>query len=365
MALEGRWVSVARAGTAWIRREEAYLAGLWLTGALLCISSRTGFSFYFPFKQYAGFFALPILSLLVVSKIGLPRAGRWTPSHPLGRRIRRFFFGGPDRPSVEAIELEFLRSMFLLFISLSVYTNVKVRIPLINPINDDGLFKQLDHTLGLDAIVGPLESWFRTTPAASDFFTGVYLHGYWYMIIIVCLLYLRRDAFNLRWIVMAVCWTYLLGIFVTVALPSLGPFVTRYEEFAWLRKGEIGVNQAGLMDIYGMALRMGDKGRALIAPAFAGIAAFPSLHLGHMTIMGVVAWRTWRFYTGVMVVVGLLTYVATIGFGWHYVCDGIAGILMGVGITVFLHRRMLDWDQRRAIREAAPAVVAGPASEPS
>lgn len=83
------------------------------------------------------------------------------------------------------------------------------------------------------------------------------------------------------------------------------------------------------------------------ARAFLGIAAFPSLHVAHMAIMLVVALRTVPFYALWMAWATTATFIATIGFGWHYAIDGVAGILLAVGITEGLYRLMRRWDRQR------------------
>jgi membrane-associated phospholipid phosphatase len=100
-----------------------------------------------------------------------------------------------------------------------------------------------------------------------------------------------------------------------------------------------------------------------MVPAFLGIAAFPSLHLGHMIILLVVALHTWRPFAYFMAAVTLLTFVSTIGFGWHYGIDAVGGILLALGMTYLVYGLMRRWDERRAAAFSPAPVHAGPAPE--
>lgn len=346
---------ILRGAALRVRREEWVLFGLIGFCALVVLSSRTGFDPVAPFTGYWNFFARRILLLFVATRIVFYLADRWEPTGRWPTRVRDFLFAPPARRSpTETVDLELVRGTLLLFLSLAIYSNVKARVPYINPTVGDPFFAELDRTLLGAGFIQAIEDWFRGDADVADFFTGIYMHGYLWMMVLVFLLYIRRDQFAMRWTIMSVCFTYLLGILLTVAHPSYGPFAIEPERWRWLQGSDIGATQNWLIALRehnGMMLAAGYRVEAV---AFAGIAAFPSLHVGHMFVMLVVALRTFRPYALWMLGVAALTFIATIGFGWHYGVDAIGGALLAAGVTHLTYVVMRRWDQKRGVSPLAP-----------
>lgn len=340
---------VLRGAALRVRREEWVLFGLIGFCALIVLSSRTGFDPVQPFKGYWNFFARRILLLFVATRIVFYLADRWQPTGRWATRVRDFFFAPPEkRAPTEAVDLEIVRGTLLLFVSLAIYSNVKARVPYINPTVGDPFFAELDRALFGEGFIGAIEGWFRGDPDVAEFFAGIYMHGYFWMMVLVFLLYMRRDQFAMRWTIMSVCFTYLLGILLTVAHPSYGPFALEPDRWRWLAGSEIGTTQNWLSAMRDHNAMMLAAGYRVEAVAFAGIAAFPSLHVGHMFVMLVVALRTFKPYAVWMLGVASLTFLATIGFGWHYGVDAIGGALLAAGVTHLTWVLMRRWDARRA-----------------
>jgi membrane-associated phospholipid phosphatase len=64
---------------------------------------------------------------------------------------------------------------------------------------------------------------------------------------------------------------------------------------------------------------------------FGGISAMPSMHVGGIVLVAIVAWRRWRplgaacwGYAGVI-------QIGSVVLGWHYAIDGYAGALLAWG----------------------------------
>ena len=88
---------------------------------------------------------------------------------------------------------------------------------------------------------------------------------------------------------------------------------------------------------------------------FQSISAFPSLHVGVTTTVLLVAWvYGFRRTTAVLGVFLAGTVLATIYFGWHFVSDDIAGVVLAI-TAVTLSRWFLAgfgslrWDAVTAI----------------
>jgi hypothetical protein len=341
--------------TRGVRREEWALFGLWFFCLLICLSSRTGFDPVAPFKGYWNFFARRILLLFVVTRLVFYLADRWNPAGTWPRRIRDFLFASPEkRARTEAVDLEVVRGVLLLFISLAIYSNVKARVPYINPTVGDPFFADLDRAIFGGGFIEAIEGWFRGSTDVVELFQDIYMHGYFWMMVLVFLLYMRRDQFAIRWTIMAVCFTYLLAILLTVAHPSYGPFFVEPDRWRWLAGSNIGYTQNWLVAMNDHNAIMLAAGYRVEAVAFAGIAAFPSLHVGHMFVMLVVALRTFKLYAVWMFGVASLTFIATIGFGWHYAVDALGGALLAAGITHLCYVLMRRWDQKRGVPAPAP-----------
>ena len=346
---------ILRGATLHVRREEWALFALMGFCALVVLSSRTGFDPVVPFKGYWNFFARRILLLFVVTRIVFYLADRWQPTGRWPTRLRDFLFAPPERRApTEKVDLEIVRGTLLLFISLAIYSNVKARISYINPTVGDSFFAELDRTLFGSGFITAIEAWFRGDTDVVEFFAGIYMHGYFWMMVLVFLLYMRRDQFAMRWTIMAVCFTYLIAILLTVAHPSYGPFAVEPERWRWLAGSEVGITQNWLTAMRDHNAIMLAAGYRVEAVAFAGIAAFPSLHVGHMFVMLVVALRTFKLYAVWMLGVASLTFIATIGFGWHYAVDAVGGAALAAGITHLTYVLMRRWDAQRGVPPAAP-----------
>jgi hypothetical protein len=330
-----------------LRKEEWWLVGLWAFCILVYLSSDTGSRLYDVFYRYFRYFGHLLVYLFAITRVAFYIDEKWEPRTPLGQRGKRFLFGDPaTRASTAAADLELCRGILLLFFTLAIYTNVKVRIPFVNPASGDAFYEAWDGLMfgGLPALI---EGWFRGSVAVNDFFGDIYMHGYRYMMVLVFLVHLRRDTFSLRWLMTSVCFVYLLAILVTVLYPSFGPCFLEPERFTHTR-GAVSMSQHMLARAYMDAVEAVEAGRHIRAMPFLGIAAFPSLHVGHMIIMLVVALKVWRPYAWFMAVIALLTFIATLGFGWHYACDAVGGLALAWGVTYLLGRLMRKWDAERA-----------------
>ncbi len=309
-----------------------------------------------------GSFSMYLVVLLFATRVLFWLGDAWRPEHPLLRRLHAVVWGpsgdgevgrldrlllgngrrlrSRDRPRVLAMDLEFVRGALLLFANLTIYTNIKARIPMINSTVGDAWFEKLDHMLFTEVLIIAVERWFATSPAVAQYFADVYMHDYIWMVALVFVLYLRRDLFAFRWLIISVCVVYIVSVLVTVAYPSYGPCFLEAERFEWLRDTSVGHAQRGLAGFYRHSVQAVAAGQDVRAQAFVGIAAFPSLHVGHMVILLVVALRTVPIFALWMAWIAIATSIATVGFGWHYAVDAIGGIVIAAGITEGLYHVM-------------------------
>lgn len=124
---------------------------------------------------------------------------------------------------------------------------------------------------------------------------------------------------------MSAMWTWILGTLSYYLIVSSGPFYSAPQEFAGLRHTFIVSRQERLV---------ADRAHLLLNPAasdaFASISAFASLHVG-FTFMILLMARYYRMRRTViaMSVYLVLIIVSTIYFGYHFLPDDVAGLVLG------------------------------------
>lgn len=150
---------------------------------------------------------------------------------------------------------------------------------------------------------------------------------------------LRRGYF---WVT-ALCINWVLGALSYYVLPSLGPVYVRPELFADLPFTEVTRLQTQLLT---------HRVEVLASPHgtqnLHGIAAFASLHVAIVFSAALVAhlvrtrrllrWSLWAFL--------VMTILATIYFGWHYLIDDVAGLGIGA-VAVWLAALATGHELRR------------------
>lgn len=141
----------------------------------------------------------------------------------------------------------------------------------------------------------------------------------------VALVWARRDRIS-SWWVTAVSVDWVIGVVLNYALPTLGPIYDRPGDFAGLAHTSTTELQQSMW---------AERIQVLADPAHTdtvqNIAAFASLHVAIATTACLVAQRAGLHQAFVWALRAFLaiTMVATVYFGWHYVSDVIAGLLLG------------------------------------
>jgi hypothetical protein len=320
-----------------IRTEEWVLLVFWAVYTILCLTTKTGLNLDLVFLKYFKFFAVYIVWMFFITRIIIPYADGWEPKEPLLEKLKHFAFRKQKgMQELIATDKEVVRGCFVLFGSLSCYSNLKQRIPGINSTIGDPFFAKLDEIL-----VGPnfapwMEEITRENKWLRDFLGDTYMHGYFWMVVLLFLAYMRRDRSALRWIFNSVAFTYLVALLITVIYPSYGLFFLEPERFDWINGG-IERSQNMLIRTYNKNMPLIDTEQTIYAKTFAGIAAFPSLHIGHMIILFLIALKMFRVYALVIIGVTFFTFMATIAFGWHYSVDAIGGLVVACFVTFSLH----------------------------
>lgn len=156
----------------------------------------------------------------------------------------------------------------------------------------------------------------------------------------------------------ALCLNWLLGTASYYLLPSLGPVFVRPRLFAGLPETGVSALQESLLEA-----RLEVLGDPIGASAIQGIAGFASLHVSivftgalvvhKLGLHRVLRWSMWLFL--------VLTVLATVYFGWHYLVDDVAGLAIGAG-AVWLAGHATGYTRaRREQAQGVPATTEPPA----
>ena len=141
--------------------------------------------------------------------------------------------------------------------------------------------------------------------------------------------------------VASMVWCWILGTASYYAIPSLGPFHERPQDFAGLPTSMVTRTQA-----FYLAQRDDLLAHPHAPDAFAQISAFASLHCAITTVILLMAARYRMRRTTIALGVFLAaTLVATVYLGWHFAVDDVAGVAIGAA-AVWLGARTISPGQR-------------------
>ncbi len=239
------------------------------------------------------------------------------------------------------------------YLSYLAYRNLKAIVPLLRP--DDLYDRQLGRLdralLGghepatvLHDVIGNVV----TTQVLSTFYAAfiVFLP----LSLAIALVFAPRLRTTLLFVTaLSINWG--LGALSYLLVPSLGPVYADPGLFAALPHSEVTRLQQVLLDQRVAYLRAPD---VAIPQA---IAAFASLHIA-MSFSAAAAAQLLRLHRRLRVGLWIwlaITFLATIYFGWHYLADDAAGVLIG-GASLVL-AGILTGHPLRARRDAGTAVA--------
>ncbi len=170
--------------------------------------------------------------------------------------------------------------------------------------------------------------------------------------LVVYLVWARNISHGL-WYATAQCLAWALGTLSYYALPTLGPNFA----FPWLYHD---LDQTGVTNLLD-SLYYSRQDRLwwpLRTDSIQSVAGFASLHVGIILTLTLVTHFTVRHTwvrTAMWVYFGL-TVVSTLYFGWHYICDDIAGAVIAF-VSVWLGGRATGQTFRRGGRSRDPVAT--------
>lgn len=223
-----------------------------------------------------------------------------------------------------------------------VYGWIKLVVPLYHPTLFDQALWDLDQTLffgisptvffldlfGQPALLRMVDWSYANIFLASTLMAGAYFLSAPSRRIRIAF----ANGYAVLWITGA--WLYLL-------VPSLGP-AYRFPEI-WMVHGEAlrvtQMFQALLMRNYQNVIRAASGVPTGTIRIVFGIGAFPSLHVGFQTYVFLWMRRLWTAGEVVFGVFVLMIFLGSMITGWHYLVDGLAGLVLGWGCFAIFSRR--------------------------
>jgi hypothetical protein len=267
--------------------------------------------------------ALVLLDAVVRARRPSPRA--------VGRALRAKW----TRHRIAAVAI----AVLCFHVTYLAYRNIKSVAPLLRPGDVfDARLMDLERSLFGGRDPGVLLHDVLGTGASAHALSGVYMLFFTFIpVVLVAGLVLVPDLRAGLHLATALSLTWLLGAGSYLILPSIGPFHWDPAAFASLPVTPVRELQDALISQRGLFL--GDPE----APGAAqSIGAFASLHTAicATALFGAHVLRAPRVVTAVLWGMAILTVVATVYFGWHYLLDDVGGIVIAVlALTI---ARLLD-----------------------
>ena len=233
-----------------------------------------------------------------------------------------------------------LFSFYLIYVS---YRNMKSYLPFIREGTADDALVAMDRFLGFGYDPQAILHTLLGTGASAHVLSFVYVFFLLFVpMSLGAALVWSADLARGAWYVTALCLNWVLGAASYYVLPSLGPVFARPEWYSDLPETGASRLQQALLD---------ERAAVLANPyateALHGVAGFASLHVSIVFTAAFVAHLVglrkpirvalWVFFG--------LTNVATLYFGWHYLIDNVAGVLIGL-MAVVLGALVTGQDRR-------------------
>ncbi|MEO8275543.1 MAG: phosphatase PAP2 family protein [Thermoanaerobaculia bacterium] len=295
---------------------EERIAALFFAGIAALFAARlypfTIWPLFLSYLQFLGVIALAVIPpRLVVDAV---------------RRRRGTHVPGATRRDLVA----FARALVSLLVVLIAYTNLKCRLLLFHPRLFDQILERLDDVLHAGG--GDFIAWVTTFHSHQGTIVSYYFYYYaWAALALPLAVAMARrqgDGETLvRRTLAALGLCYIVGVFLYLALPTLGPAMVERERYSALAGTSVFTLQQTMLG----ALRHIVQNPLAPAVPFFGLAAFPSLHLATSSLGILLAWKTWRPLLFLLVPWNLAIAASAIYFGWHYVVDFYPALLLAGG----------------------------------
>jgi membrane-associated phospholipid phosphatase len=277
---------------------------------------------------------LPAMIGLLVALDVLPRAGlRLRGGARPASAIRAVILERWSGPRVRLVIIG-LVSFYLTYVG---YRNLKGFLPFAREGTADMSLLALDRAMGLGSAPSSLLHSVLGTGIAAHVLSLVYVAFLVFVPVSlgVSLVWSRQVRSGYLYVTV-LCLNWVLGALSYYLLPSLGPAFVRPELFSGLPATEVSYLQDML--VHDRQAVLGDPHAYGRVQAIAG---FASLHVAIVFSAALVAHvlELHRLLLAALWLFLVLTVLATIYFGWHYLVDDVAGLVIGAA-AVWLGARV-------------------------
>lgn len=242
--------------------------------------------------------------------------------------------------SIEVLLL--LRAAAVLLPVLSVHFLLKSFIWLVNPRTWDAFLWDVDRVVHLGLSPSLLLTGAFTSGAFLRFLDVVYSNFYFLLIVVsVPVLLVLGDLNRRMGFLAAYTFIWIAGSLVYLAFPSWGPVFVVSDVFAESLRhmpATVRVQQV----LFGEISSLVNDPLAQRYVRLGCVAAFPSLHLAVVTVFTAASRRISRRWFVANVVIVILMLIGSVVSGYHYLVDGWAGIVLGLGAFRLGSRLFVD-----------------------
>lgn len=227
--------------------------------------------------------------------------------------------------------------LIIIFITffLESFTTIKIAIPVINDFKWDESMMLADYYIHFGN--HPWEIINTTIKSPFATYTIDFIYSYmWNAIFFVTIIIVSAHQDNILrikyFLTMFVSWIILGNILATI-FSSAGPcyfneFVHNQNPFSSLRDYLNTVNSEyplASLQTQDLLLKSYKMGQPIY---FAGISAFPSIHVSTMTLCALAFWSLNKLAGYIVWLITIITLVGSVHLGWHYAIDGYFSIMI-------------------------------------
>ncbi|WP_394247921.1 phosphatase PAP2 family protein [Arthrobacter pityocampae] len=300
-----------------------------VTAAFAVLTALVAVASGLPLRDPEGFLGpsyvrLPLLlaALILVDMIPSMLRRRTAPGRVMPAAVAELRRRWPKERLV-AISVGLL-TFYLAYVS---YRNMKSFLPFIRDRVTDPLLQASDRWLLGGLQPGDVLQQVLGTGASAHVLSAVYVSYLIFVpVSVAAALVWSRKLSQGAWYVTALSFNWILGALSYYALPSLGPIYVEPQHFTDLPDTAVTALQESLY-----RNRVSVLSDPHATQSVHGIAAFASLHVSVVFTAALMAHllRLPRVIRGALWAYLLLTALATVYFGWHYVVDVAAGAALG------------------------------------
>ena len=219
------------------------------------------------------------------------------------------------------------------YLAYVAYRNLKSFLPFVQSRLTDTMLLATDRWFGAGAYPADVLQDLLGTGISADILSGAYMLFMIFVPISLAVALVWSDHLvRGAWYVTALSFNWIIGTLTYYLLPSLGPIYVERQSFSDLPDTAV----SGLQDsLYETRIEVLANPHA--TDSVHGIAAFASLHVSIIFTAALVVQlaKLPKVVRVVMWIYFALTALATVYFGWHYVLDVFAGLLVGA-LSVWL-----------------------------